>query len=511
MNTSLKKVIWIMLGVIVVLAAISVWGGSRLGGKGRQTVADIRQAMRAQGFKTDLADFNLTNDAAMQARAAALDLVWSVPELATNQDELELLPAVSNDTATVIWKQDSLKFWKRQQYWDPFSLKIATNNLCWPDFHALLDRNRWMLDQACDAALSGPIRFDADATNGVEMFRFQEDALPSLAQALCRCAMLDLHDDHPDAAWTNLLAATRLVTASVPAPDMDSEWLHSWMAGAAFSDTWQVLQQGDWPDEKLAVLQREWESVNLFTNLVETAAFGYAFDVFACQDESHGRFPDPFSFSRLAYEALVNLSSAHEYISDHVALQLYRHHGLFADEKGLLLYCQKRALQLRRALQATNWAEMRALPGVTNVALFKSSYPPAAEAMGYHHWLDNSLLALVADAEARRRVLITALALERFRGKHGAYPATLAPLAPEFLTTVPVDFMDGQPLRYRLTDDGHFVLYSVGLDCVDNGGMISDPSALPWFQSIRQHPGGPTNVDIVWPRPEPTQTQTHRP
>lgn len=366
-----------MLGVIVVLAAISVWGGSRLGGKGRQTVADIRQAMRAQGFKTDLADFNLTNDAAMQARAAALDLVWSVPELATNQDELELLPAVSNDTATVIWKQDSLKFWKRQQYWDPFSLKIATNNLCWPDFHALLDRNRWMLDQACDAALSGPIRFDADATNGVEMFRFQEDALPSLAQALCRCAMLDLHDDHPDAAWTNLLAATRLVTASVPAPDMDSEWLHSWMAGAAFSDTWQVLQQGDWPDEKLAVLQREWESVNLFTNLVETAAFGYAFDVFACQDESHGRFPDPFSFSRLAYEALVNLSSAHEYISDHVALQLYRHHGLFADEKGLLLYCQKRALQLRRALQATNWAEMRALPGVTNVALFKSSYPPA--------------------------------------------------------------------------------------------------------------------------------------
>jgi hypothetical protein len=101
------------------------------------------------------------------------------------------------------------------------------------------------------------------------------------------------------------------------------------------------------------------------------------------------------------------------------------------------------------------------------------------------------LLGIAAEAEARRRILIAAIALERHRGRHGGYPKALQELVPELLQTPPVDFMDGKPLRYQLTDDGHFVLYSVGLDCVDDGGndrwrWRKDPNGPP-AMTLQQH------------------------
>ncbi len=96
-----------------------------------------------------------------------------------------------------------------------------------------------------------------------------------------------------------------------------------------------------------------------------------------------------------------------------------------------------------------------------------------------------SFLGQAAEAEAERRIVITAVALERYFGKHGRYPETLQVLAPEFLKLVPLDFMTGQPLHYEVTEDGHFVLYSVGLDCVDNGGKIQTPPTEDMKDSAR--------------------------
>jgi hypothetical protein len=112
------------------------------------------------------------------------------------------------------------------------------------------------------------------------------------------------------------------------------------------------------------------------------------------------------------------------------------------------------------------------------------------------------LLGRAAEAEARRRLLITAIALERYRGRHGGYPKTLEELVPELLQSPPVDFMDGKPLRYRLTDDGHFVLYSVGLDCVDNSGNMRGPTAhgMP-YNALAARFGSQQGTDLVWPRP----------
>ena len=66
-----------------------------------------------------------------------------------------------------------------------------------------------------------------------------------------------------------------------------------------------------------------------------------------------------------------------------------------------------------------------------------------------------------------------AIALERYRLAHGKYPETLDALAPQFMAKLPHDVINGQPLKYRRTDDASFVLYSVGWNEQDDGGTVA--------------------------------------
>jgi hypothetical protein len=65
----------------------------------------------------------------------------------------------------------------------------------------------------------------------------------------------------------------------------------------------------------------------------------------------------------------------------------------------------------------------------------------------------------------------TAIALERYRLAHGEFPEALDALAPQFVAQVPHDVIGGQPLKYRRIADGQFVLYSVGWNEKDDGGV----------------------------------------
>jgi hypothetical protein len=57
-------------------------------------------------------------------------------------------------------------------------------------------------------------------------------------------------------------------------------------------------------------------------------------------------------------------------------------------------------------------------------------------------------LGAALNAEARSRAAAAALAVERYRRKHGDWPRALAQVTPEFLNSRPVDPFDGSPLRY---------------------------------------------------------------
>jgi len=123
----------------------------------------------------------------------------------------------------------------------------------------------------------------------------------------------------------------------------------------------------------------------------------------------------------------------------------------------------------------------------------------------------SNLLTRLVVGEARRRITIAAIGLERFHLAHGTYPKTLAELAPAYMRAVPVDFIDGKPLHYRPTDDGHFILYSIGLSAVDDGGLLPPPSSS---SRPSRFLGGPMLEPagcIVWPRPAtPAEVETWR-
>ena len=47
----------------------------------------------------------------------------------------------------------------------------------------------------------------------------------------------------------------------------------------------------------------------------------------------------------------------------------------------------------------------------------------------------------------------------------------LEALVPQFISQLPNDVLTGEPYKYRLTGGGQFVLYSVGWNEKDDGGM----------------------------------------
>jgi hypothetical protein len=76
-----------------------------------------------------------------------------------------------------------------------------------------------------------------------------------------------------------------------------------------------------------------------------------------------------------------------------------------------------------------------------------------------------------------------ACALERYHLVHGEYPEMLNTLASQFIEKMPHDIIGGQPLHYRRTNDGKYLLYSIGWNEKDDGGLpgtLSDVKNGDW-------------------------------
>lgn len=65
---------------------------------------------------------------------------------------------------------------------------------------------------------------------------------------------------------------------------------------------------------------------------------------------------------------------------------------------------------------------------------------------------------------------IAAVAVERFRLAHGHWPDRLEDLVPAYLSKLPIDPFDGQPLRFRRLKDG-VIIYTIGEEQTDDGGV----------------------------------------
>lgn len=489
------------VGVILLLAFVTFRSGSV-----QREVETTRRLVRQQGFKTDLEEFNLSTSPETQNRVAPLMGNMSLTRKML-AEHLDLMAPVGSNTALVMWRLEKLP-----------SLSGEDG---WPALRESLEESRSEIDSAVQAALSGPIAFDLKAGLGSSMLLRHLAGLRTISQCLGFRVLSSLQDQNKDAAWTNLLATTRLVTAWSPEPVMTSHLVRFICVEQAFRATWETLQAHAWSDEQLAELQREWEGVDFFKGLDGIQAFSRASTIAACQLDRKQPVSSGFSLKQLIQsprQALNNLRWSWRQWR-------YLRRGTYEDERDLLLFYRDREVLMQQAVHAASWTEMRQIPGITNAIPFQShaSFPVRWQSVLNLQQLSmafamqgRGLLERAAEAEARRRVIITAIALERFRGKHGAYPKTLADLSPDLLVKPLPDFMNGQPLRYQLAGDGNFLLYSVGLDCVDNGGALTQPiSAKERYPSLPRWPlglrryngtvlggsGWKGGTDLVWPLP----------
>jgi hypothetical protein len=83
----------------------------------------------------------------------------------------------------------------------------------------------------------------------------------------------------------------------------------------------------------------------------------------------------------------------------------------------------------------------------------------------------NRIIVKVAVGQTLTDQAAIGCALERYRLANGQFPDTLDALVPHFISSLPHDVITGEPYKYRLTADGQFVLYSVGWNEKDDGGV----------------------------------------
>jgi len=82
-------------------------------------------------------------------------------------------------------------------------------------------------------------------------------------------------------------------------------------------------------------------------------------------------------------------------------------------------------------------------------------------------------------------------ALAAYRSDHGAYPARLSDLEPDYIAKVPEDVFSDSPLRYRCEGEG-YLLYSVGVNGSSDGARGYDDrrNGEDWDDLVIRVPGG---------------------
>lgn len=74
-------------------------------------------------------------------------------------------------------------------------------------------------------------------------------------------------------------------------------------------------------------------------------------------------------------------------------------------------------------------------------------------------------------SKVRRTVESVAIALLGYRDVHGELPGSLDALAPTYFEAVPLDPFSDEPLVYRVDPDGSALVYSIGSNFRDDGGV----------------------------------------
>jgi hypothetical protein len=344
----------------------------------------------------------------------------------------------------------------------------AKEYLKWSDqFEPALNRIHQALDRP-DA------RIDGDYTQPVEMPNLDFVALRAIVQLLaqrCHCYLL-LNQPEKAMGELMLLADTRRFFESKPTI-LVSAMINVAASGVFAEAASEGFALHEWRENQLIEIQKQLEGIDLppiflsSINVERAVAINILETILARAERQsfYRKISSAFNISiprGWLYQNLVAVASIEEQAIK--SFDLKRNFISHREQGAISLRIEKIENHIR---PYTFWA-----------AIAVANLPRAWRTVCFNQNKINEALI--------------ACALERYRLAHGEYPETLKSLAPQFLKKLPHDIIGGQPLKYRRTENGSFVLYSVGWNETDDNGQV-----------IRQKNGqpDPEKGDWVWQIP----------
>jgi fructose-specific component phosphotransferase system IIB-like protein len=236
----------------------------------------------------------------------------------------------------------------------------------------------------------------------------------------------------------------------------------------AIQPVWDGLAEHAWSDAQLRELQTSFQQYDFVADMKEPLDSERAAAILTADLLARGKY----NFNILTADPSQSGSGAADVFGRMVP------RGWYDLEK--LHYCQLFQLQLTGAFDTEKRQVFpRRIEADTNALAqaFAGRYPFSTICVR-HQLLAVILLPALHKIPMRAAAAQTAVdeaaiacALERYRLANGQFPENLDALIPKFISSLPHDVISGGPYKYRRTHDGQFILYSVGWNEKDDGGV----------------------------------------
>ena len=319
-----------------------------------------------------------------------------------------------------------------------------------------------------------PLNYDTESPGTV--------LLPHLA-ALKRCtqvlqlrALAELQNGDSEKALDDIKLMLRLIDSIRTEPFLISHLVRIAILQYTLQPVFEGLTEQKWSDAQLVELNQALAKIDFLTDYDLAMRGERACNIGVIEFLQHNRSLSKLAkFSDMVGDGNTDSENAHSMAS--IAAVIYDlspggwfdqnklHIGRFETEWYLSLANVENRIVSPKSVQNANGAFNKEMVAtwLSPYNWFEKKFMPAlSEAVKKFAYAQNS-------ADLAR----VAIALERYRLAHGEFPESLDALAPQFIAKIPHDIINGQPLHYRRTDDGQFVLYSVGWNEKDDGGVVA--------------------------------------
>jgi hypothetical protein len=322
-----------------------------------------------------------------------------------------------------------------------------------------------------------PLNYDAEPPQPVYLMHLA--SLKYCCQTLQLRAIAELENDESQKALDDVMLSLRLVDSIHAEPSGFSQHMRSQMVDFIIQVVWEGLAKHKWTDGQLSTIEQEFRKLDFLADCELSLR---------CDRNEYltnsdlWRFVHSFRELRIFVHDLAD-SGFHSIETEDSIAEFERQVTILTWYLYLIpkSWCYHNQLIIGRTYQEKFLPVIDSSKHLFSPQKFDESVK-FTESLPHSRWnfmarrfLNGSESAIIKKfvyAQESVDLACVACALERCKLANGNYPETLDALAPQYIYQVPHDIIGGQPLHYRRTSDGSFLLYSVGWNEKDDGGVF---------------------------------------